>query len=254
MRPSLKNLSTKAHDAAAGSALPAGQEPVADDTGAPVPTTAERGSMRKRARRLTRLREVQLRELGALVVEMRRLGRENPELLARKAADLLVLDEELRGLRAALGERETLEQVVAAGVAGTCRRCDTLMGSDDRFCPHCGLGVDEVYPAPVVEPPAAAAGAGVSAEAVPGPEAAAPAPPPEAGASPAQEAAPAPPPPNAPAPPPSPEAAAPPARPEAAGAPPPPPPPPPAAPEAKDGAEPKDRGQTELTATAPPQP
>jgi hypothetical protein len=251
MRPSLKNLSTKAHDAAAGSALPAGQEPVADDTGAPVPTTAERGSMRKRARRLTRLREVQLRELGALVVEMRRLGRENPELLARKAADLLVLDEELRGLRAALGERETLEQVVAAGVAGTCRRCDTLMGSDDRFCPHCGLGVDEVYPAPVVEPPAAAAaaaagaGAGVSAEAVPGPEAAAPAPPPEAGASPAQEAAPATPPP---------EAAAPPAPPEAAGAPPPPPPPPPPAPEANDGAEPKDRGQTELTATAPPQP
>jgi hypothetical protein len=142
-----------------------------------------------------------------------------------------VLDEELRGLRAALGERETLEQVVAAGVAGTCRRCDTLMGSDDRFCPHCGLGVDEVYPAPVVEPPQAAAVA--SAEPVPGPEAAAPAPP--------EAATPVPPP----------EAESSPA-PEAATAPPPPPPPP--APEAKDGAQPKDRGQTELTATAPPQP
>jgi hypothetical protein len=222
MRPSFNNLSAKAHEAAAGSALPAGQEPPADDA-APAPTTAERGSMRKRARRLTRLREVQLRELGALVVEMRRLGRENPELVARKAAELLAVDEELRGLRAALGERETLEQVVAAGVAGTCRRCDTLMGSDDRFCPHCGLGVDEVYPAPFVAP------AEASAAPPPPPEAAAPA------APPAPEAA-------APPPPPPPEAAA------------PPPPPPPPAPEATDGARPKDRDQTELTATVPPQP
>src|SRR3954470_16671036 len=133
MRPSLKTLSAKAHDAAAGSPLPAGQEPPAEGA-PPAPTTAERGSMRKRARRLTRLREVQLRELGALVVEMRRLGRENPELLARKAAELLALDEELRGLRAALGQRETVEQIVAAGVAGSCRRCDTLMATDDHFC------------------------------------------------------------------------------------------------------------------------
>src|SRR4051794_30061300 len=145
MRPSLKNLSAKAHDAAAGSPLPAGQEPPAEDV-APSPTTAERGSIRKRARRLARLREVQLRELGALVVEMRRLGRENPDLVGRKAADLLALDEELRGLRAALGEGDTLEHVVAAGVSGTCRRCDTLMASDDRFCTHCGLGVEEAYP------------------------------------------------------------------------------------------------------------
>jgi hypothetical protein len=145
MRPSLKNLSRKAHDAAAGSPVPAGQEPPGDDA-APTPTTGERGSMRKRVRRLARLREVQLRELGALVVEMRRLGRDNPDLVARKAAELLALDEELRSLRAALGERDTVEQVVAAGVAGTCRRCDTLMSTEDRFCPHCGLGADEAYP------------------------------------------------------------------------------------------------------------
>jgi hypothetical protein len=238
MRRSFKNLSAKAHEAAAGSALPAGQEPAED--GAPAaPTTAERGSMRKRARRLTRLREVQLRELGALVVEMRRLGRENPELVARKAADLLVLDEELRGLRGALGQRETLEQVVAAGVAGTCRRCDTLMGSDDRFCPHCGLGVDEVFPAPVMAAPEADAGAGVVVEGAP------------LGAGVTGDPPPPPPPPEPPL------AAGPPPPGEAKdGAEPPPPAkaagPPPG--EAKDVAEPKDRGRTELTATVPPQP
>jgi hypothetical protein len=159
MRPSTKNLSAKAHDAAAGSPVPAGQEPATGDA-APAPTTGERGSMRKRARRLARLREVQLRELGALVVEMRRLKRENPELVGRKAAELLALDEELRGLRRALGERETLERVVAAGVAGNCRRCDTLMATEDRFCPRCGLAVAEApAPAQPAEEPAAEAAA-----------------------------------------------------------------------------------------------
>src|SRR4051812_6629959 len=135
MRPSLKNLSAKAHDAAAGSPLPAGQEPPAEDA-APVPTTAERGSMRKRARRLARLREVQLRELGALVVEMRRLGRENPELVARKAGDLLALDEELRGLRAALGGGQTVEQGVAAGGGGAGRRRGTGGGGGGARSPR----------------------------------------------------------------------------------------------------------------------
>src|SRR3954451_23849604 len=154
MSPSLKNISKrtaeKARSAAAGSTVPAGQEPPSPEDAA-VPVTAERGSMRKRVRRLTRMREVLLRELGALVVEMRRLERENPELVSRKAAEVLVIDEQLRGLRGALGERQTVEQVVAAGVAGSCVRCGTLMATDDRFCSRCGLATAE----PVAEPAAA---------------------------------------------------------------------------------------------------
>src|SRR3954465_7829012 len=179
MSPSLKNISKrtadKARDAAAGSEVPAGQEAPSPEAAA-TPATVERGSMRKRARRLTRLREVQLRELGALVVEMRRLERDNPELVARKATELLAVGEELGGLRAALGEREALEEVVAAGVAGTCRRCDTLMARDDRFCPHCGLGVDEAYPPPqpAVSEPEASVAAPAEAETPAPPEAAAP--------------------------------------------------------------------------------
>lgn len=176
MSPSLKNISKrtadKARDAAAGSPVPAGQEPPSP-AAVRTPATAERGSMRKRVRRLTRLREVLLRELGALIVELRRLERENPELVARKAAEVLAVDEQLRGLREALGERQTLEQVVAAGVAGSCARCATLLGSDDRFCSHCGLAM--------VEPETARLAAGVAApEAVSAapPAAAAPAPPP----------------------------------------------------------------------------
>jgi hypothetical protein len=254
MRPSLKNLSVKAHDAAAGSPVPAGQEPPPSDPAAvaagPGPTTAERGSIRKRVRRLARLREVQLRELGALVVEMRRLQRENPELVARKAAELLALDEELRALRAALGSRETVGQIVAVGVAGSCRRCDTLLATDDHFCPRCGLAVEA---APV--PAQAATVGGPGAEPAAGPEATPPAP--AAEAPPALVAEPPPPPPPeappavAAKPPPAPAAGTPPPpaaepreAPAAEAAAPPPPPPPP----------PRDRGQTELTATVPPQP
>src|SRR4051794_8895226 len=151
MSPSLKNISKrtadKARDAAAGSAVPAGQEPPAPDAPA-TPVTAERGAMRKRVRRLGRIREVRLRELGALVVELRRLERDNPELVARKVAELQALDEELRGLRDALGEQRTVEQVVEAGIAGTCARCRALIATDDRFCSRCGLAVEPAAAAP----------------------------------------------------------------------------------------------------------
>ena len=233
MRPSLKNISKRtaerARSAAAGSPEPAGREQPAPDA-APTPDTAERGAMRKRVRRLSRLREVQLRELGALVVEMRRLGRDNPELLSRKARETLGIDNELRRLRTALGERETLEQVVAAGVAGTCERCATLMATDDRFCPRCGLAVEAKDRAVEQAPPAA--------ESDPKAAAPPPPPPPKAAELAPETAAPPPPPP-------------PPPRDEKASGDVPPAPPPPAD---GDGGPSADRTRDQLTATAPPQP
>jgi hypothetical protein len=179
MRPSLKKLprrtADKARDAAAGSVVPAGQEQPSAEAAAPA--AGERASMRRRVRRLGRMREVLLRELGALVVEMHRLERENPDLIARKAAEVSAIDEQLRGLRAALGERQTVEQVVVAGVAGSCAHCGTLMATDDRFCPRCGRAVAEPAGAlGIAAEPGVEAGAAAEAPAVA--EAAAPPPPP----------------------------------------------------------------------------
>jgi hypothetical protein len=56
----------KARSAAAGSPVPAGQEPV-DPDAAPAVTAQGRGAMRRRVRRLRHTREVLVRELGALV-------------------------------------------------------------------------------------------------------------------------------------------------------------------------------------------
>jgi hypothetical protein len=231
MSPSLKNITKrtadKAHAAAAGSPVPAGQDPPAPEALA-TPAAAERGSMRKRVRKLSRTRDVLLRELGALVVEMRRLGRDNPELVERKAAEVLAVDEELRGLRTGLESRQTVEQIVTAGIAGSCSRCGNLVGTDDRFCSRCGLGVVEPAAAePAVAEPTVAEPA-VTEPAVAEPAVAEPA---SAAADPVGVAA----------------------------APPPPPPPPPAPspiasePVVSEAPAPH-RAQDELTAAAPPKP
>jgi hypothetical protein len=118
----------------------------------PHATARERVAMRRRIRRLRRTREVLLRELGALVVEMNRQDRENPKLLKVKGAEVAALDRELRGLQAALAQGQTIEQVVAAGVAGRCSTCATLIAIDDRFCPNCGTPARP--PQPKAEAPA----------------------------------------------------------------------------------------------------
>ena len=141
MSPSLRALpkraAGKARATAAGTPVPAGQEP--PQPGAEArPGARERSAMRKRARKAAHLREALVRDLGALFVEMERLGRRNDELISRKAREIDALDRELSGLADALGERLTLSRVVDTGIAGSCGHCGTLVGTGDRFCPHCG--------------------------------------------------------------------------------------------------------------------
>jgi hypothetical protein len=62
--------------------------------------------MRRRLREQLRVREALLLDLGALVYELHRQGKRAPELLQEKAAELTVVDEEVRELQAALDGRE----------------------------------------------------------------------------------------------------------------------------------------------------
>jgi hypothetical protein len=63
---------------------------------------AERIQMRRRLRERRRAREAMLLDLGALVYELHRQGRRAPELLQEKAAELTVVDDEVRELEDAL--------------------------------------------------------------------------------------------------------------------------------------------------------
>jgi hypothetical protein len=62
--------------------------------------------MRRRLRERRREREARLLDLGALVYELHRQGKRAPELLQEKAAQLALVDEEVRELEATLDGRE----------------------------------------------------------------------------------------------------------------------------------------------------
>jgi hypothetical protein len=185
MRPSLKALRSRASDrarhAAEGAGVPAGADPPRPDEVGP-PGAIERGSLRRRLRRARRMRESLMTELGALVMEMHRQRRHDPALVERKAREALTADREASGLARALGAEQTVHEVVAAGIAGSCPACGALTATDDRFCARCGTpaaavrnGVTTGTPTAAAPPPDA--GARVAA---PTPPVAAP--PPEAGA------------------------------------------------------------------------
>ena len=91
------------------------------------PGALERGRMRRRLRRQTQVREALLLDLGALVFELHRQGRREPELLQAKAAELLAVDEEVRALSDTLGTGGNVLQLTAAGIAGSCSQCAAIM-------------------------------------------------------------------------------------------------------------------------------
>jgi hypothetical protein len=107
------------------------------DSGSTKPTALQRGQMRRRLRHQQRIREALLLDLGALVFELHRQGRREPELLQAKAAEVSAVDNEVRALAEALEADATLE-MLSPGVAGICANCGTLLSTDDRFCPNCG--------------------------------------------------------------------------------------------------------------------
>jgi len=125
------------------------------------PGFSERGRMRRRARFLRKARELAYRDLGGLVFDLHRFGRRNDTLVLAKLETIGRIDGELRALEATLAERQPITVLREAGVAA-CPRCAAIHGSDDRFCPNCGLAMDlraerpvagAAAPAPTPPPP-----------------------------------------------------------------------------------------------------
>jgi hypothetical protein len=141
--PSLTGLSTRLRDriddAARGTDVPAGIDRT--DISAPK-SSRERGQMRRRLRELRRLREAQLLELGALVLEAHRHDRDDSPVIATKAAEANATDAEARAIAEALGTDAGLDTIVAAGIAGPCPTCGTLASTTARFCSTCATPLD----------------------------------------------------------------------------------------------------------------
>jgi hypothetical protein len=125
------------------------------------PGFGERGRMRRRARFLRKARELAYRDLGGLVFDLHRFGQRNDPLVLAKLAMLRQLDTELRELERVLHEGRPVTVLREVGIAA-CPRCAAIHGSDDRFCPGCGLAFDAnadrpISTAPMTPPTQAAA-------------------------------------------------------------------------------------------------
>ena len=156
-------------DVQATSPAPEVQTPASQDVPSGSPGFNERGRMRRRARFLRKARELAYRDLGGLVFNLHRFGQRNDALVLAKLTTLGQIDAELRTLEGALAEHQPVTVLRDAGIAA-CPRCAAIHGSEDRFCPNCGLAMDRraerpVAPARPRASPAAAAPASAPAPA-----------------------------------------------------------------------------------------
>lgn len=110
--------------------------------------------MRRRLHFLRKARELAYRDLGGLVFDLHRFGQRHDELVIAKLATLDHIDDELRALEAGLDERRSLTVLREAGIAA-CPRCAAIHGSDDRFCPSCGMPVGVHADRPMAAPASA---------------------------------------------------------------------------------------------------
>lgn len=149
---------------AEATAIPAAATAAAAQAAAPEATAPQaqragfraRGRMRRRLRYLRKLRELQVRDLGGLVFDLRRFERKRDDLVAQKVDHIRACDDELHALELALAERRELRDVREPGIGGTCPRCFAVFGSADRFCSHCGAALGGAVQGPAQVPVAAA--------------------------------------------------------------------------------------------------
>jgi hypothetical protein len=177
---------TNPADASAERAPDDGQPPQSPPS--EQPGFRSRGRARRRARFLRRARELAYRDLGGLVYNLHRFGQRNDPLVLAKLNTLTLIDNELRTIETTLEERRPITVLREAGITA-CPRCAAIHGSEDRFCPNCGLPMSRhadlpIAGAPAGSPPAADGGAPQAQAGQPSAPAAAPAPAPQPASSP----------------------------------------------------------------------
>jgi len=121
----------------------AGRPTGVDPEAAPAPIAPgvrERARLRRRVRELRALHEFALRDLGGLVFDLYRFGRQRDALVREKLERTLAIDQELRAHEATLGDdAERARELRMTGVGGTCPNCDEPYGSTAKFCARCGI-------------------------------------------------------------------------------------------------------------------
>jgi hypothetical protein len=152
--PTAEQSSTATNHAAQNSGQQTTEAEPPVEQAPPAPGFGERGRMRRRARFLRKARELAYRDLGGLVFDLHRFGQRNDPLVLSKLATLREIDTELRGLEDGLHDHRPVTVLREVGIAA-CPRCAAIHGSDDRFCPGCGLAFDTNADRPISTAPVA---------------------------------------------------------------------------------------------------
>lgn len=100
-------------------------------------------SARRERRALVRRREVELRDVGGLAVEMVRRDRFNPELLLARCSDVLGLERRINDLDSYLVTAEGIPRPMQA--AALCK-CGAPLLRGAHFCSHCGRPTTDAPP------------------------------------------------------------------------------------------------------------
>ncbi|HEY8582414.1 MAG TPA: zinc ribbon domain-containing protein [Capillimicrobium sp.] len=130
-------------------------EPAAEAEPEGPPAFLARGRLRRRLRFVRRAREIALRDLGGLVFDLHRFGRDRSDLVDQKLAALGALDAEMRALETALDARQEVTVLREPGLT-TCPRCGALLASDASYCSSCGLPLARSASLPTGPTPAGA--------------------------------------------------------------------------------------------------
>ncbi len=109
----------------------------------PPPPPLTPATARRERRSLVRRREVELRDVGGLAVEMIRRDRFNLELLVSRCNDVLALEQRVWDLDSYLA---TAEAAPAAMREATLCRCGAPLIRGAHFCSHCGRPAAETPP------------------------------------------------------------------------------------------------------------
>lgn len=118
---------------------PVQEEPAVASPPAPVPEPPDRlprpSRMRRERRILARRREVEIRDVGGLAVEMARRDRFRPDLLLERANDVLRLEQRMRELDGFLVALAAAPRGMRA--MPTCQ-CGAPLLPGAHFCSNCG--------------------------------------------------------------------------------------------------------------------
>jgi hypothetical protein len=125
-----------------GEPVPGPEDEVLAAPPPPPPPPPRPISPQRERRELARRREVELRDIGGLAVEMARRDDWRYPLLHSRCAEVLALEERIHELDALI----TAATMVARGVPAVECRCGAPILHGSHFCSHCGRPAPETPP------------------------------------------------------------------------------------------------------------